>query len=275
MRSLKIIVILFVILTLFFPVTAEKRKPRKSIKELSDPNSPSYVPYPYPKNRNELIADIKYFYVDVSGGAYSFYIGGTPIDKIITSDLFSSSSTYKIGKIVKVKNRMSYLPDDYAWLIYVNDQEGDAVMRIMVRASGIVMGNWAIDKSEFPQLPERTRKAQKRMLKVLEEEDVKKILSEVLNDQLEDKDIKKIERVGYKSGIGDILTPSWKFTMKDGSVYYYSENRDMVYEIDERISWKKKDKLRPPIRNKVTHCDYLPDTISDELLTLKPASKRK
>jgi hypothetical protein len=31
------------------------------MKELTDPTSPSYVPYPYPKNREEIIADFKYY----------------------------------------------------------------------------------------------------------------------------------------------------------------------------------------------------------------------
>lgn len=275
MKLIKFFVALIVILSLCFLSLAEKRKPRKSMKELTDRNSPSYVPYPYPKNKKEIFEDMKYFFVDLTAGAFASFVGEPPITDIITSDLFGPGPSYKIGKIVKVRNRISKMPDDFSWLVYIIDTEGDAVMRITVAASGLVLDAGAVDKKKLPKYPEKTRKKMERLMKVLDEKDVRKNLSDTLDYQIKDKDIKKLERVGFKSKIGDILYPMWEFTLKDGSVYYYSESRDMTFEIERRISWKKKNKFRTPIRDIVSLHDFIPDTISDELLTLKPASKRK
>jgi hypothetical protein len=50
----------------------------------------------------------------------------------------------------------------------------------------------------------------------------------------------------------------------------------MVFEIEDRIPWKKNEKgLRPSIKDKVLHRNYFPDTISDELVVLRPVSKKQ
>lgn len=276
MKLFKLIITLIIFLSLCLPSLAEKRKPRLSMKELTDRNSPTYVPYPYPKNKKELLADIKYYYIDMTAGASSSYVGKTPISKIIIADLFGPNSNYKVGKIFKVKNRIAEFPDEYLWLVYIMDSDNDAVMNISVMECGLVIGGGAINKKALFTYPEETRKKLKKAMKVKEKKDVKKFLSDFLGNQIEDKDIKKIERVAYLSTLGSFNSPMWEFTMKDGIVYYYSEKRDMVYEIDERIPWKKISKKgRQSIRDFVSHRDYLPDTISDELLTLKRAKKRK
>jgi hypothetical protein len=255
---------------------AEKRRPRKSMKELTNPNSPSYVPCPYPKNRKEIIRNIKYYYVDLTKDAKSFFIGGVPVSKRITTDLFSPYPNYKIGKIVKVKNRSSKLPDDHTWLVYVMDAEDDAVMRIVVFASGLVYGGGAVDKNELINYPSSTRDKLKRLMKVKHETDVKKHLSESLGRHVDDHEIKKLERVGFFATIGDFQCPLWEFTMKDGTIYYYSEDRDIVYRVDKKLSWKKDKKgRRPAIRDFLSHRDYFPDTINDELVSLKPLPRKK
>jgi hypothetical protein len=129
MKSLKIIAVFVLSFMVCFHVTAGNRKAKRSMKELTDKNSPSYVPHPYPKTRREIIENIKYYYIDI-------HVTSSPSDgkkyiyKDITLQLFNSNSRYKIGKIVKVKNRLESFASDYTWLIYVLDEEGDAVMRI-------------------------------------------------------------------------------------------------------------------------------------------------
>jgi len=276
MKALKIILLFLVILVLFLPSYSEKRAPRKSMKELSDPESPSYVPYPYPKKREEIIADIKYYFYDTSAASTYSFIGEIPLSHKIPMDLFKPNSNYKFGEIVIVKNRTASLPDNYTWLVYVMDADGDAVMRITLRASGLVMVGGAIDKSKFYKYSEKTKKSQKRQLKVLKEKDVKKFFSQSLGFVVDDKQIKKIERIGFDSPIGDYKTPMWEITMKDKTVYYYGEVDDMVYRISEKIPWKKdKNGLRPYKRSMVPHGnDYLPDTLNDELVVLEPIHRK-
>ncbi len=45
------------IILLFFPLAAEKRKARPPMQEFTNPKSPSFVPFPYPKNRKEINGD--------------------------------------------------------------------------------------------------------------------------------------------------------------------------------------------------------------------------
>ena len=274
MKALKIIMLFLVIMVLFLPSYPEKRAPRKTMKELTDPNSPSYVPYPYPKTREEIIADIKYYYDDASDSTKYSFVGDVPIDHIICMSLCKSDSNYKFGKIVKVKNRQARLPDNYTWLVYVMDSEGDAVMRIYLRASGLVMGGGAIDKNEFYKYPEKTKKMQQRLLKVLKEKEVKTFFSQSLGFVVDETKIKKLERIGLYSPISRYHVPLWEITMKDKTVYYYSEAEDMVYKIREKIPWKKdKNGLRPDKRAMVPlNTRYLPDTLNDELVVLEPVS---
>jgi len=58
MNRFKYLSIIFLILSLTQIVMAEKRIKPKSMQELTDPSSPSFVPYPYPKTNEEIIADI-------------------------------------------------------------------------------------------------------------------------------------------------------------------------------------------------------------------------
>jgi hypothetical protein len=269
MNALKLMVIFLLISLLCLPASAEKRIPRKSMKELSDPGSPSYVPYPYPKNRAEIIEDMKYYYSDVFDESQDSFGGVISITDKIIFDLFKKNSKYKIGEIVKVKNREETLPDDYSWLVYILDEKGDAIMRVSLMASGLAMESGAIDKNEFYKYPPKTIEFQKRLLKVLTEKKVKESLSSALGYPVDDKLFKKMERIGFFTTVGSFNTPLWEITMTDGTIYYYSEIRDMIYSIIEKIPWKKDNRgFRPDKRSLVPRKNYLPDTLNDELVVL-------
>ncbi|MCU0289523.1 MAG: hypothetical protein MUF15_24405 [Acidobacteria bacterium] len=91
-----------------------------SIKELTDPNSPSYVPCPYPKTREEIIADFKYYTENFCGkkDGYkesSIHSYESNTDKI-SMNIFKPEAEYKIGEIFKLGNRIPGFADDYIWL---------------------------------------------------------------------------------------------------------------------------------------------------------------
>jgi hypothetical protein len=85
MKSLKCIALGFLIALLCFAAYAEKRKPRLKMKELTDPNSPNYVPYPYPKNRKEIIEDLKYHYGGRLSGMNAIYLSSKPFIRVFTN----------------------------------------------------------------------------------------------------------------------------------------------------------------------------------------------
>ncbi|MCP4148504.1 MAG: hypothetical protein GY757_12230, partial [bacterium] len=61
MKCTKLITLLVLIALISFPLAGEKRMARTPMKELTCRNSLSYVPFPYPKNRREILADFKYY----------------------------------------------------------------------------------------------------------------------------------------------------------------------------------------------------------------------
>ncbi len=61
MKCTKLIILLVLIGLISFPLAGEKRMARTPMKELTCRNSLSYVPFPYPKNRREILADFKYY----------------------------------------------------------------------------------------------------------------------------------------------------------------------------------------------------------------------
>jgi hypothetical protein len=276
MKIFKCIIISVLIIVLVLPASAAKRRKGESMVELTDPDSPSYVPFPYPKTRAELIADIKYYYVDLTENAESAFVGGMPLSKKISVDMFKPDTKYKIGKIVKVKNIIDFLPDDYYWLIYVMDQEGDAVMRISMQASGLGLSGCAIDKNEFSKYSEKRKQSQKRKLKVLEEKNIIKALTDALGDVVEEGKIKKIERLGLFGRIAGFTTPLWQIFMKSGTIYYYSERRDMVYCVTEKRSWEKDYRgfFPKPALDWKHPWDFIPDRINDKLILLKRIPKK-
>jgi hypothetical protein len=117
------------------------------------------------------------------------------------------------------------------------------------------------------------KNTQERLFKVLEENDVKQYLSNALRETDIDKKIKNIERLGCNSVLGDYFTPLWEIIMKNGTSYYYSEAKDIVYSIEKKSPWKKGKYGRRWIKHKeLPNKNYIPDSINDQLIFLIPIS---
>lgn len=280
MKSLKFIVVLFLVLLFSLPVTGDKRPNKKSMKELTDPDSPSYVPYPYPKNRKEIIADLRYYVEyhcgDVKGMKKSYVKGFYPVTQTIFHNLMGPNPDYEVGKIIKVKNRMEFLSDDYYWLIPIMDREGNIAMLSSMLASGLMAVSGANTKEDIETASPQQRYHMKRQQKPLTDEKVKSILSESLGYSIEDHEIIKMERVAYPGTIGAFLHPVWEIKMTGNRLYYYSDSRDTVYSVEKRLQWKKNSNgFRKARREMASHRDYLPDMLNDEFVILKKIPRKK
>jgi hypothetical protein len=280
MKSIKFIVVIFLIFLFCLPIAGEKRPKRKSMQELTDPKSPSYVPVPYPKTREEIITDLKYYaekYCKPSEGVYESYVEGfVPMTEIVLANLLEPQPKYRIGEIIKVKNRIAQLPDKYTWLIFVMDNEGNIALRAAMLESGLMAKCGAIRDSVIEKASPEQLKKMDRFRKSIKNKDVKNILSESLGHVVEDQDIKKMERIAYFSTLGEFLNPIWEIKMADGTIYYYSRSRDMVYRIEKKLPWKKNSNGRRKGRAEMAqNREYLPDTINDEFVILTRIPKKK
>jgi hypothetical protein len=278
MKATKYIAVLILIFSICFPAYGEKRVKPKPMKELTEPKSPSFVPYPYPKNREEIIADLKHYVEKYCNDTESVWIGEVPSTEIVLKNLLEPSSIYKIGKIIKVKNRSHKESHDYSWLIYIMDLEGKVIMRAALDAYGLYIMGGALREQDLESVPNpKDREKLKRSWKLLTDEDIRNILSDSLGRSIGDHEIKKMSRVAYYSKLGDFLCPLWEIEMADGKIYYYSMNGDMIYNIEKKISWKKYNNgyRTPPGLLLEPNQDYLPDTINDELVVLKAHPRGK
>ena len=167
MKLIKIFVVLMLIISLCVPVSGEKRKGPKPIKELTDPSSPSYVPYPYAKKREKIIANLKYFINRPSAGRKKAFVDGvTPEIDLILENLCEEQPKYEIGEIIKVKNRVAALSHDYTWLILIMDKKGNIAARAALEASGLFAGAGATTESNLLLVPAKDRARYKNIKKL-------------------------------------------------------------------------------------------------------------
>lgn len=237
------------------------------MKELTDPSSKSYVPFPYPDNRPDIIADMRY-YVDTEVIGSRVRRSLSAADSIL-KNLFSSNPDYKIGRIIKVKNRVAAFADDYTWLVFIMDPKGNIVLRFTLMATGQMAGYSAITDGHMLTASPKLRQVFERYRKSKRDDEIKSLLSEALGRSTAG-DLKRIDRVTYLSTLGELTDPLWEIQMRDGTVYYYSINRDAVYCVKGKVAWRKDERgLREPRRWLVRGFDCLPDTINDELIVLE------
>jgi hypothetical protein len=276
MKTMKYFTVLILVLSLCQISVAEKRVKPKPLEELSDPSSPSYVPYPYPKNRKEIIEDLKYainrLFVDAQE---EYIVGRTPKIKEILIQLLKENSHYKIGKILKVMNKNQRMAHDYTWLILIRGKNGEIAARVAMKAEGLFSTAAPTAKgAEYFRKKYPNSKRGPQFLKT--EDDVYISLSEAIGSPVSKNNIKKVERIAFQSDLGAILAPMFVIKMKTGEIYYYSVKTDEIYYIEEKISWKK-DKngiKQSPYELVPFNKKYVPDSINDEILVLKALKKK-
>ncbi|UCH98443.1 MAG: hypothetical protein JSV88_16800 [Candidatus Aminicenantes bacterium] len=266
MNRRKYFLTLFLVICLIQVTIAEKRVKPKSIEELTNPSSPSYVPYPYPITRSEIIEDLKYAIKKLctpkKGRYESFTPGNIPITDKIKLNLLEEKPKYEIGKILKVKNRVSGFAEDYYWIVFIlNKKDNSIAARIHLLANGLYGGTAAYSTDQEPQYGKT-------------DQDVLKILSNYINRPISKKEIKSNERIFFPSPISDIFMPTWEIKMTDGSNYYYSSFKNMVYRIEKKIPWKKDKKgNRPDWTKLVPHMDFAFDEIDDKIIIFEKLKK--
>lgn len=276
MKITKYFVILILVLSLCQFSVAEKRVKPKPMKDFTDPSSPSYVPYPYPKNREEIIEDFKYavkkLFVDKEG---TYMEGKVPEIKELLVQLVEKDSIYKIGDIVKVKNRNYRMADDYTWLILIMNPKGEIEARVSLLANGLMAGG-GLTKYGAKYYREKYPNSLRGPQYLKTDDDAIKRLSEDLGKSVKKSEIKKIERIAFQSILGNLHNPMFEIKMSSGKKYYYSVKTDEVYEIEEIKYWKKNKKgsRLAPWQLVPREKKYVTDSIKEEILVLKALKKK-
>ncbi len=259
MKMMKYSIILILAFCLCqFAVGEERRKPIP-MEQLTNPSSRFYIPHPYPKNKNEIIANLRFQLKGYYPPKKTTQAGS----KANLLEILDGKTSYKLGKIIKVKNRIAHIPHDYSWLILILDKDEKIVLRVVMRANGRAAGSANIKCG-----PSQGEKYGPQSLK--SEQEVLSILSASIGRPISGNEIKQMERVAFQSNIGPQSAPMWEIVLSNGNVYYYSVITDCIYAIEKKIPWKKdKDGKRESPRKLVPHDDFAIDTINDEILVFK------
>jgi hypothetical protein len=267
MTKLKILLTLVLILCISQISFAEKRKGRLSMKDLTDPNSPSFVPIPYPVTEKEVIEDLKYtinkeFVPEVKQGY------NDPHSKVM-ANLLEDKPVYKIHRICKVKNLYSKNESGFNWLIFIINKDGTEALRVVVSDTGRWFGSQCFDLENNPKKPP-------------EEEEILAKVSSILNMPLSRKDVSKMEMVSFPPLMGGILSPAWEITLNDGKVYYnethyLNSEQHHVYKVKKHLKWEKDSKgFRPFWRDMVSvDAIFSFDEVNDKMIIYEEIKGKK
>ncbi len=194
----------------------ERKKPLP-LKELQNPNSPSYVPFPYPTTREEIVADLKYAIKRLQSKKHAA-LGGY---EDILMKLLVPNPGINIAEIEKVMNRTLVIPDDYLFFIVIRDNEGLVVARASLVASGLFYGS-----ADYTHSPKGSTKSL-----ITDAEALKEILA-FLNVSA----VRKIDRIFMADRLFAPypFTPAWEIEALDSSKYYLAEN-GRIYKLRNAI----------------------------------------
>jgi len=247
----KVLFFIFMMCIVFASYGEERRKP-VPMEELTGFNSNFFVPHPYPETRKEIITNMK------------FKLAKRSFDQDRsknTNDLFEileGNTCYRVGRIMKIYNRMSGFSHNYFWLILIMDKKDEIHLSLIERANGIFTGYAGYKYSRHGSF--------KGLFKTRRE--VISTLSDSIGRPVKLKEV-KMERVAFeKSSIAKIWAPLWEIVLKDGTVYYYSILKNNVYEIEGKIPYDRT--LWNPESIIPDNRDFFIDTINDELIVLNP-----
>lgn len=278
MRITKYFLILILVMSFCQFTGAEQRVKPKPMKEFTDPSSPSYVPNPYPKNREEIIEDLKYavkkLFIDKEG---TYVDREEPEIRQFLVKLVEENTVYKIGEIIKVKNRTHRMADDYTWLILIMNPKGEIEARVVLLANGLMAGG-GLTKYGAQYCKEKYPNSRRGPQYLITNDDVIRRLSEDLEKTVEKTEIKKMERVGFQSSqLAGLYLPMFEIKMTSGKIYYYSVKTDEVYQIEKIKHWEKDKKGNRMASWKLVPREkkYVTDSINEEILVLKPLKKKE
>jgi hypothetical protein len=253
----KIFITIFLVLVLSLTIISKERsKPYLSMGDLTDPASPSFVPYPYPNTDAQIIEDLKYFINtiysdDPNSFDYSLQKNTNTLIKFLRKD-----PGLEVKKIVKVKNCIAEMWADYSYLVILYDKETGFYARAALEANGIVIG-FTVSSEKKP--PVKTLKNKNEIIDLL-----------IATKSIKKTGIAKIELMAYGIAYASPICPVYQVFMKDGSEYFIDYNENIFKKQSEMLSFGDNSSFIEKERAKLNQNERsLHDSISDKLIVLR------
>lgn len=262
MKHIKIITAILLTMVLCQLTTAEKRvAPRYTMEDLTNPESQSYVPYPYPKTNEEIVADLKIQLKKMYSRKSWSHSLTTYYD--LLPELLKENSGVEVSEIIKVKNRISTLAHDYSYLIVITDKNRNLNARVSMSAYGLLAGG---------SDPSPTNNIKKTKNKVK----TKKILKEKFGMAFKEETVKEFDAISYSTfGFASIGHPLYRLKLTDGTVYYM-DDRDRLYTLSEKkqVRENRAAEYQQEKRKFAGKGEVVFDTLSETILFFKETRKK-
>lgn len=215
--------VLWVLLLLsFFCLVGQEKMPPLPLAELQNPKGPSYVPIPYPKTREEIIADLEYVirkdYIDQKGVRY---YGAAGKGHEILPQLLEEPSPLRVGTIVRATSKSLARSKEYI-LIDLLDTAGEVAARVSLEDCGLYAG------AAFPLW--------RKQIPLMSLQDTKNFLSRRNIPSLKVSEVREIE---YMCFIGNSPTSPY-LKIKTKNKIYYMNSRDEIFRFKHKEKYYTK-----------------------------------
>ena len=224
MKILKYIILTVIVIACCWTVQAEEkdRLPRwLSMDNITNPESPSYIPIPFPKTKAEITEDLMFQLEKMYSQESSWEIRSRNTKNLLY-ELVKNNPDVKILDIVKIKNRMDAFPSGYSYVIVIKDTKNKFVSRLGMMACGLI-ACW--------QSPSEKNTGRE----LLTDDEVLKRLSKYHGAANQKENVKKIERVAYDITYAPPSHPVYEITMKDGATYFVNHLDHVFKKISEKV----------------------------------------
>ncbi|MCX6584905.1 MAG: hypothetical protein NT166_32435 [Candidatus Aminicenantes bacterium] len=254
--KLKKIIIVYLLLLAVFPVFSRTRSASVlSMKDLTTPSSPSYVPYPYPESEDKIIENLRYgiqktFANNMASFEYSMIKTSNPLPKML-----QKNSSLTVQKIVKIQNRIAEMSDSFSYLIILFDNETNEFARVAMTADGLLHSCAVVS----PLASVKPLKNETEIISLL-----------ATQTGIRKTEISKVDLLAYGIVYASPVCPFYRVTLNDGSIYFLDYNENVFKKDDEKtISGDPFSFIEKETAQLKQGGHALYDSIDDKLLILK------
>jgi hypothetical protein len=240
----------------FLQGQASKKPPPFSLKVLTDPDSPSFVPFPYPKTDVEIIEDFKYGVKILFGSKENIKAAlarGDDDHVNLALNLFGDDPSWKVARIIKVKDLIERSPNLHYFILPIVNEKGVVVAIGALADCGLWMGvECCLEGKKFKRY--KTKKQ------------VKELVRRTHGRFIE---INEMERVNIRSSRphSGPFSPLWKVKTPLGILFVdYSDN---VYQVEAEMPSVK----GPALGDFMRHEKVIHDPLNNRMYLLRKIEK--
>lgn len=202
-----------------FPIASTTRNTSNlTMNDLTDTSSPSFVPYPNPKTKDQIIEDLRYGIEKVFLNKNAFEYS---MDKIKNplQNFLQKNSSMAVQKIVKVENRIVEMTEAFSYLIILFDKKTKDCARVSITADGLLHSFAVIS----PRARVKPLKSENEIIALL-----------TTKAAIWSGEISQVDLMAYGVIYASPICPIYRVTLKDGSNYFVDYNENIFKKEDEK-----------------------------------------